>query len=304
MSPDWSSLITLQQWPGKLGNEIANKVKTAISYDIPTGGLLAWGFLSEQMRHQAKNPQIRTEENLKLHLDPDYIDIYPNHPSLQEAQFWFFSFMNCLFLFIQKYFSDRFPRWSHAKVEFVSSVPTTWKNAAVIAHIENIIRHAGFGSCQNQTIHISLTETESAAGDPISIKHGIRYPYRLKRALSTERAPRRTQIVMSPLPPTQLPRSTAHDGVVRVCTLESTLEHADMQRKNNHWYNWSREYWLAEFEMWILVGAADLKFQLWSKRGQRLDRSGNVIAVEWEPPRRGVDADAIRKEVYRGIYRT
>ena len=43
------------------------------------------------------------------------------------------------------------------------SVPTTWKNPAMIAETEQLIRNAGFGREQNHNLEITLTEAEAVA---------------------------------------------------------------------------------------------------------------------------------------------
>lgn len=53
-------------------------------------------------------------------------------------------------------------RWEDAKIEFVFSVPTTWKPTTV-ERFRKIILAAGFGSSANHTASIGLTEAEAAA---------------------------------------------------------------------------------------------------------------------------------------------
>ncbi|EKG18078.1 hypothetical protein MPH_04768 [Macrophomina phaseolina MS6] len=586
---------TIQTWPGKMSTELANKNKTAVAFQQQTGSCFAWGFQCEELQDNGHHTRdVRIEEFFKLHLDPDYVDTHESAPNPREAQSWFCNYMCFLYTFVQGYFTERFPRWNHNTVEFLFSIPTTWKNPAMVAQIEKILRSAGFGMAANQKIKISLTEAEAAAvyvanqhynrddvilvcdagggttdvnilkvasigtrteltplchvdgiaigsalidwrmslnieerlelvkyllgstphelaeqmirgrfetfkcdfgspasdmeeyplpipgmrpgydfpgsrirnssiilnreelkqlfdeqidkilmlidkqldrlyqsrphevvsylvvsgglgsspylrqrlreryqagaanhhpnvediqillapepqlavchglvmnrvqeitsdrlvytsrccranygivcrerydprrhvsedvildphdkkkwvdgqihwvikkGDSIAVRRGIRHPYRLKRALGTERAPWRTQIVMSALPPDQLPSSLKQQkgqphSVSSVCTIESSLEHADMQRKNARWYHWAREYWLAEFEMRILLGPADLRFQLWGKDGQRLDREERDVAVEWEVVERRRTVDVVEGEgEVAGVYR-
>lgn len=76
--------------------------------------------------------------------------------------------------------------------------------------------------------------------------------------------------------------------------------HADMVLHNTaRWYHRlfclggaDREYWLAEFQMHILIEPADLKFELVSRNGEKLARRGQEggggVAVKWEalPDRR------------------
>lgn len=93
---------------------------------------------------------------------------------------------------------------------------------------------------------------------------------------------------MSTLPAKQLPRSLKQKGVTEVCRLEALLEREDMKRKNSRWYNFSREYWLADFDIRILIGPADLRFQLIGTGGAiRSNVEGSSFTVQWDSPQRG-----------------
>jgi hypothetical protein len=48
-------------------------------------------------------------------------------------------------------------------------------------------------------------------------------------------------------------------------------------------YNRGPQYHRAEFDVKIIIGAADLKFQLWGKNGQ-LSKDHEEIEVLWDPP--------------------
>jgi hypothetical protein len=52
--------------------------------------------------------------------------------------------------------------WEDAKIEFIFSVPTTWSTNTV-EKFKRIVRQAGFGSHQNHSLTIGLTEAEAAA---------------------------------------------------------------------------------------------------------------------------------------------
>jgi molecular chaperone DnaK (HSP70) len=54
-------------------------------------------------------------------------------------------------------------RWEDAKVEFIFSVPTTWKPNPTVERFRKIIERAGFGRSPNHTAVIGLTEAEAAA---------------------------------------------------------------------------------------------------------------------------------------------
>ena len=54
-------------------------------------------------------------------------------------------------------------RWEDAKIEFIFSVPTTWKLVPTIERFRSTIKRAGFGTYQNHKVEIGLTEAEAAA---------------------------------------------------------------------------------------------------------------------------------------------
>lgn len=157
LAPDWPAPRAIQHWPGIVGSALASKVPTAIAYDLDSNQDTAWGFCCED-KHDA-----HVEELFKLYLDPDYRDSNPNAPTHHEAQRWFTDYMRHLYRYLQSWFSRSFPRWDTRYVEFLFSVPTTWKNPAMIACLEMLIRDAGFGDRPSHTVHISLTEAEAAA---------------------------------------------------------------------------------------------------------------------------------------------
>ncbi len=159
MGPDWPEPKTLQHWPGKLINELANKVPTLLQYNESTNTVKAWGFLCDQESEDADYLGY-----FKLHLDPAYTDPRPDAPKLHQARQWFQDFLRCLHDHIEETFSDSFPRWKTQRTEFVFSVPTTWKSPSMIADTEKLIRGAGFGSDgHDHRANIGLTEAEAAA---------------------------------------------------------------------------------------------------------------------------------------------
>jgi hypothetical protein len=138
-------------------------------------------------------------------------------------------------------------------------------------------------------------------GESIPVIEGINHPYRLKLNLGTERVPWKTQIVTSSLPAYQLPRSMKYEGARTVCTVESLLSEHDLKLKNRHWYNLGPQYWRAEFKVKILIGAADLRFQLLGKTGT-ISKKHDDIEVHWAAPSPGANGSAQVHEEY-GIYR-
>ncbi|KAL4914331.1 hypothetical protein BDW62DRAFT_145246 [Aspergillus aurantiobrunneus] len=112
---------------------------------------------------------------------------------------------------------------------------------------------------------------------------GISKDFQLKMKPGEEHLPWKVHIVMSTNPPYSLPRSMAGRGVQHVCSLDIITEDVDRKLKNRRWYRMRPRYWRATFDVRVVVGAADLKFQLWS-REQRI-RSGQhePIQVQWMP---------------------
>jgi len=47
-------------------------------------------------------------------------------------------------------------------------------------------------------------------------------------------------------------------------------------------YNFSPQYHRADFDVKVIVGAADLKFQLWGRNGQ-MNKDHEDIEVMWNP---------------------
>ena len=139
-------------------------------------------------------------------------------------------------------------------------------------------------------------------GQIISVKDGIKHDYKLKLQPTEIAKPWKTQIVMSTLPVEQLPRSLQGPGSQSVCAVESVLSLDDMKKKNRHWYNTGPEWYRAQFAMQVIIGAADLKFQIIGKNGV-VSKTHNEVAVQWtsvtppENPRR------VQRELFAGPYR-
>jgi hypothetical protein len=150
--------MTIQHWPGKLGHENRNKVDTAVAYDPHTHHPVTWGFLIDKERGD-----LEVQSLFKLYLDPTHQDEFRNRPSLEEARRWYTDYLHCIYQAIAQHFDETYPRWSTKKIEFAFSVPTTWKNPAMIAATEGLIREAGFGRGTDHVLRISLTEAEAAA---------------------------------------------------------------------------------------------------------------------------------------------
>ena len=112
-----------------------------------------------------------------------------------------------------------------------------------------------------------------------------------------------THVVMSQVPREQLPSSLSQDGASRLCDIESVLKDrgVDMKLKNRHWYNRKRSYLRAKFDVKVILGAADLKFQLQTKDNTVISKDHDPIQVRWELPKDGsTDAGHGLAHMYKG----
>ena len=111
-----------------------------------------------------------------------------------------------------------------------------------------------------------------------------------------------THVVMSQVPREQLPSSLSQDGAKRLCDVESILTDrgVDMKLKNRHWYNRKEKYVRAKFNVKVILGAADLKFQLQTKDNTIISKDHDEIQVRWELPKEGsTDRDGFAS-LYKG----
>lgn len=100
-----------------------------------------------------------------------------------------------------------------------------------------------------------------------------------------EDGPWKVQIVMSTLAPDKLPRNMSQRGVHLVCSLDIATHSVDKKLKNRHWYNMKPTFWRTTFDVRVVVGPADLSFQLWSKDRRIRSNKHEPIAVKWMPAR-------------------
>ncbi|KAJ5287537.1 hypothetical protein N7478_003223 [Penicillium angulare] len=114
-------------------------------------------------------------------------------------------------------------------------------------------------------------------GSPIPYA-GLTKPFQLKMDPGREEEPWNVQIVMSHYPLESLPRS-----VQRVCNLNISTENVDKKLKNRHWYNMKPTFWRTTFDVKVVVGPADLSFQLWSKDKRIRNTKHEPIGVKWMP---------------------
>lgn len=153
----WTTVKRFQQW-GAIVSEVANKVPSRIAYSARTGRIKGFGFNCD-----FEDPDSEIQEFFKLYLDPDYRDDYDG-VSNTDARRYYRDYLSLIHSHVVRFFHDRFPHFASQTVEWIFSVPTTWRNPALIHSLELLIRQAGFGSDgARHTAKITLTEAEAAA---------------------------------------------------------------------------------------------------------------------------------------------
>ncbi|KAI4225646.1 MAG: hypothetical protein L6R36_003762 [Xanthoria steineri] len=90
------------------------------------------------------------------------------------------------------------------------------------------------------------------------------------------------QALLVPLVPSQLTRlADAHV----LCEIESDLSGADeskFKEKNKHFWRIGKHYFRIDYEIKVLIGPADVRFELWFN-GQKLSKD-QPIKVDWQAP--------------------
>ena len=157
-APEWTDPKTIVHWPGRATHETRNKVDTCVAYDARFQSLRSWGF-------ECNENDVETDVNklFKLFLDPRFIDESGFAPAYSEVQRWYVDYQSGLDAYVNSYLQERMARFALKNVEWVFSIPTTWKDPSMIAGIESMIRDAGYGKELDHKVAISLTEAEAAA---------------------------------------------------------------------------------------------------------------------------------------------
>lgn len=153
----------IQKWPGK-EDKTENKVPTSLIYHGDK--LQSWGFLCDNL-DQSDYPDPKRQQYFKLWLDRHHLqEVFAgtHGPSHEEVKKWFTDFLKKLYHHIKRTFLDGpyATEWK-SKVDFIFSVPTTWKTQNVFSTYKECIQEAGFKNRKNHNFSIGLTEAEAAA---------------------------------------------------------------------------------------------------------------------------------------------
>ncbi|KAH7130789.1 hypothetical protein B0J11DRAFT_613356 [Dendryphion nanum] len=158
----------IQRWPGRTqANE--NKVPTLLVYSQNSPTPSSWGFLAETAQEQSGAGH-ESREWFKIMLDDDLLQQMRQNandpskvPQINEVEKWYTDYFFLLYRTIEARLKGELAsRWEDANIEFIFSVPTTWRPPTV-ERFRKIISRAGFESAPGHTSLIGLTEAEAAA---------------------------------------------------------------------------------------------------------------------------------------------
>ncbi|KAH7394392.1 hypothetical protein BKA66DRAFT_411060 [Pyrenochaeta sp. MPI-SDFR-AT-0127] len=159
----------IQRWPGRTqANE--NKVPTLLVYPENSPTPSSWGFLAETAQ-ETSGAGHESREWFKIMLDEELLEQMRKNssdpskvPQIQEVEKWYTHYFQYLYRTIEARLKGELAStWEAARVEFIFSVPTTWKPIPTVERFRKVISLAGFGSHPNHTASIGLTEAEAAA---------------------------------------------------------------------------------------------------------------------------------------------
>ncbi|KAF2836931.1 hypothetical protein M501DRAFT_978671 [Patellaria atrata CBS 101060] len=118
-------------------------------------------------------------------------------------------------------------------------------------------------------------------GEPVSIENPIVHTFSRKIIPGDPRRAFPTSIVVSYLDGAALPFQLNAECRT-LCNLQSDLSGADereFKRKNRHFWNMGKPYFRVDYEVQVLIGPADIRFELWFN-GHKLSRD-QPIKVDW-----------------------
>ncbi|CAO2657916.1 Nn.00g071760.m01.CDS01 [Neocucurbitaria sp. VM-36] len=159
----------IQKWPGRTqANE--NKVPTLLVYQQNSTTPSSWGFLAETAQ-EVSGAGHESREWFKIMLDENLLEQMRKKsrdaskvPQIHEVEQWYTHYFQYLYRTIEARLKGELAsRWEDARIEFIFSVPTTWKPIPTVERFRKVITLAGFGIHPNHTASIGLTEAEAAA---------------------------------------------------------------------------------------------------------------------------------------------
>ncbi|KAI1456681.1 hypothetical protein F4805DRAFT_458470 [Annulohypoxylon moriforme] len=163
-----SPIQIIHNWPGS-STKNEQKVQTCLVYN-DDGSLSSWGYLCEDEDLLER----KKLEFFKIFLDKKTLEdahrqaIGQAPASVLEAQRLTSDFMREVYAHVKStvelHTGISHVGWQELVVEFIFSVPTTWRSQAIINSFKECIASAGFGrEGRYHTATVELTESEAAA---------------------------------------------------------------------------------------------------------------------------------------------
>lgn len=132
--------------------------------------------------------------------------------------------------------------------------------------------------------------------------------YQRKIGLDSEDEIWQAEIVMSSSP--RLPSSMKGDDVITVCTVEATFPKRILRQVRGGqkiegyqlikpWWKKDSGYILVEFELCVIVGSADVRFQLKTRDGRTFSDDHVDIEIAWEQGPRPAIGHGKSAHIYR-----
>ncbi|CZR50245.1 related to hsp70 protein [Phialocephala subalpina] len=111
-----------------------------------------------------------------------------------------------------------------------------------------------------------------------------RFERKLKPGVGSNNRIWESTVIISHNDRASLPRGLRQAGAKKLCVIKSDLravEENEFEVKNKHCWQ-GRRYYLAKFQIKVMVAPADLKFELWFK-GTKYSRSHDPVTIQWDP---------------------
>ncbi|KAI1393154.1 uncharacterized protein F4822DRAFT_383686 [Hypoxylon trugodes] len=163
-----SPIQIIHNWPGS-STKNEQKVPTCLIYN-EGDGLSSWGYLCEDDEPLER----KKHEFFKIFLDEQTLNdarrqgIDRAPASVRDAQKLISDYMREVYAHVKStvelHTGIGHVGWQELAVEFIFSVPTTWKSQEIINAFKECIKNAGFGvEGQRHIATVELTESEAAA---------------------------------------------------------------------------------------------------------------------------------------------
>ncbi|KAL8783868.1 MAG: hypothetical protein Q9195_009260 [Heterodermia aff. obscurata] len=166
----------IQSWPGKPA-EANNKVPSSLVYYSGVNWKVrAWDFASQNVpgtkewfkRSLDPAKHATLMETLRRHPDQatnSARDAGPfNSPSHDDIKRYYKDYMQCLYNHLSDHIQGKTGSWQAKRVEFIFSLPCTFREPAIARTLLALVEEAGFGKGGSRhTIVAGLTEPEAAA---------------------------------------------------------------------------------------------------------------------------------------------